>query len=319
MTFLTFHSIILPKRCTRVFLMYTITNEYFIDGAIPINVRWLEIGEQPPGSFHDHDFTEIVVITSGEAQHITNGGHCRIAVGDVLMLHPGTVHGFDRMVNFSIINLLFARDRIFIPILDSEPLPFIHRILMRGEHPSKTPNSPQPVMSLNEAGLKRVSEKLFMLLSENLEQRPGFQMAALSLLMSILLDLARLYGNPPQVRQCDYGIDKAMRSLSADLTRKPDIHKLAAISNMSERNFFRAFKRATGLTPGEYVMRLRLDKARSLLRETSQSIGEIATACGFYDSNHLCRIFRERLAVSPRNFRLGQEPADSPAPNRTAP
>ena len=82
----------------------------------------------------------------------------------------------------------------------------------------------------------------------------------------------------------------------------------------SRRTFFRSFRKMTGCTPQEYRTQLRLKLSVELLRGSSLNIGEIALRCGFYDTNHFCRIFREHFKTTPRRFRLNiQERENRPA------
>jgi len=72
---------------------------------------------------------------------------------------------------------------------------------------------------------------------------------------------------------------------------------------MSRSNLMRVFRKATGQTPIEYLLRLRIQKAMELLRNSSLSITEIALEVGFNDSNYFTRQFRRVLGETPRSFR----------------
>jgi AraC-like DNA-binding protein len=72
---------------------------------------------------------------------------------------------------------------------------------------------------------------------------------------------------------------------------------------MSKSNLLAVFKEATGHSPIEYLIRLRLHNAAEMLASTSLSISEIAAECGFADSNYLTRQFRKIYNISPREFR----------------
>jgi transcriptional regulator GlxA family with amidase domain len=55
---------------------------------------------------------------------------------------------------------------------------------------------------------------------------------------------------------------------------------------VSRRHFFRLFEQAVGVSPMEYLKKLRLQKAASMLLTTNASVNQIALACGFNDSNN---------------------------------
>ncbi len=74
---------------------------------------------------------------------------------------------------------------------------------------------------------------------------------------------------------------------------------------ISEVHLRRIFKAATGTSPMRYINYLRLEKAKTLLSESSMKISEIANATGFSDPYYFSRIFKKETGVSPASFRLG--------------
>jgi AraC family transcriptional regulator len=79
--------------------------------------------------------------------------------------------------------------------------------------------------------------------------------------------------------------------------------RLAREAGMSEFHFSRAFKRTTGLTPSQYFIDLRLEKARRLLRETNRSAIEIGLEVGYTNPSHFARIFHREVGISPSDYR----------------
>jgi transcriptional regulator GlxA family with amidase domain len=78
---------------------------------------------------------------------------------------------------------------------------------------------------------------------------------------------------------------------------------LAARACMSERNFARAFKAETGMTPAVYVEALRVERARLALESGAEPIEAVARRCGFGTVETLRRAFARRLGVSPGAYR----------------
>lgn len=77
--------------------------------------------------------------------------------------------------------------------------------------------------------------------------------------------------------------------------------------SLSLRTLHRQLKQKTGLTPQRYLNRLRLMKARHLLRHSEASVTDIAYRCGFSDSNHFSTLFRREFNWSPRDIRQGRD------------
>jgi AraC family transcriptional regulator len=78
---------------------------------------------------------------------------------------------------------------------------------------------------------------------------------------------------------------------------------LADVACLSPFHFSRSFKQAVGLGPQRYVMRMRLERAKRLLRRTRQPLAEIAQETGFADQSHLTSIFRRETGLTPGRYR----------------
>ncbi|MDX5400450.1 MAG: helix-turn-helix domain-containing protein, partial [Actinomycetes bacterium] len=85
----------------------------------------------------------------------------------------------------------------------------------------------------------------------------------------------------------------------ADLT----IAALAAHVSMSERSFQRLFTRETGMSPGRYVERTRIDAARGLLEHSDDWISAVARRCGFANVETFHRTFKRLVGVTPADYR----------------
>jgi len=79
--------------------------------------------------------------------------------------------------------------------------------------------------------------------------------------------------------------------------------QLAEYACLSIRQLERLFRSHVGHSPSEYYMKLRLERARQLLKESSLSISEVAIACGFGSSSHFTRTYRKQFDCSPREDR----------------
>lgn len=91
--------------------------------------------------------------------------------------------------------------------------------------------------------------------------------------------------------------------LIEDPGRAFSLDDLAARAGMSTRTLTRQFKAATGSTIKEYATALRLEHARSLLRDPALTVDDVAARCGFADGRHLRRLWREAFGVAPSSAR----------------
>jgi AraC family transcriptional activator FtrA len=94
-------------------------------------------------------------------------------------------------------------------------------------------------------------------------------------------------------------LDKMARRVSEPLR----IAQLARLAAMSERTFMRRFRAATGLTPADWITRMRVDRARELLEDTELSIDHIAARTGLGAATTLRHHFRRKVGVSPLEYR----------------
>ncbi len=101
----------------------------------------------------------------------------------------------------------------------------------------------------------------------------------------------------------------ALEHVAEDLS----VQALAARAHMSPRNFARAFAAETGITPGRYVERVRLEAARRALEDTSQPIATVAAACGFGTPETMRRTFLRALGVAPAEYRRRYHPRGAPS------
>jgi AraC family transcriptional regulator len=78
---------------------------------------------------------------------------------------------------------------------------------------------------------------------------------------------------------------------------------LAALLNMSQFHFCHLFKQTIAITPYQYLLQQRIERAKQLLKHTDQSIMDIAFACGFNSHSHLSKQFRQLTGMTPTVYR----------------
>ncbi len=85
------------------------------------------------------------------------------------------------------------------------------------------------------------------------------------------------------------------------------VRRLARVSGVSQAHFARSFKEAFGVPPHRYLLTRRLERATALLRDTDNSITEIAFQTGWNSLGTFGRTFRDVIGVSPSELRAREE------------
>ena len=108
--------------------------------------------------------------------------------------------------------------------------------------------------------------------------------------------------HPDRTGQPD-AIDRALETIRNRYHTPLTVRSLADEAGYSTVHFINRFKARFGLTPGAEITRLRLERARELLKNTRLPIREVAAASGYDDEFYFSRLFHRRFQISPRAFR----------------
>jgi AraC family transcriptional regulator len=100
-----------------------------------------------------------------------------------------------------------------------------------------------------------------------------------------------------------YKLRRVTAYVDARLGGPISLDDLANVAGVSRFHFHRQFRKSVGVTPREYVLRARIERAKGLLTESDLTVGEVSGAVGFADQSHFSNIFRRLTAMTPRSFR----------------
>ena len=91
--------------------------------------------------------------------------------------------------------------------------------------------------------------------------------------------------------------------IASDLSGGITLHEIAKACGLSVSHFSRAFRKSTGVAPHAWLLQIRVDMAKAMLRKRGDSLSAIASACGFADQSHFTRIFTRRVGLNPGTWR----------------
>ncbi|MGW4096394.1 helix-turn-helix domain-containing protein [Mycobacterium sp. NPDC004974] len=112
---------------------------------------------------------------------------------------------------------------------------------------------------------------------------------------------------PPKAREHRV-FDTATRKMLVEhlndgLDSEIHLDALARLAGMPVQGFIGAFRRAFHTTPYQFLLDLRIERAKTLLLTTSQTVAEIASSVGFSTPSHFANAFRRRVGISPSGYR----------------
>jgi AraC family transcriptional regulator len=95
----------------------------------------------------------------------------------------------------------------------------------------------------------------------------------------------------------------AIEYINANLASKLTLAEIAKVVCLCTSHFSRAFKISHGVSPWAYIVMARVERATRMIRATREPLSQVASACGFADQAHLCKVFRRWVGVSPGIWR----------------
>ena len=91
--------------------------------------------------------------------------------------------------------------------------------------------------------------------------------------------------------------------MNENLSRPIAMAALSEVAGLSVSHFQRAFKESTGTAPCAYITQLRIERSKAMIRNTTESLAQIALACGLSDQSHFSRLFRKVVGATPTQWR----------------
>ena len=282
--------------------------DWFHPDGFPISLERRD--PQEPFAPHAHEFTELVLVTSGSGRHTSGRESWQLAAGDVFAISGPRTHVYENLSNLRLVNILYQPDALPMPLLDLPSVPGYHALFTL--RPQACRRTGMGRLHLGGRDLARIIRMVDRLETELTAREPGFAFLAMATFMELVGDLSRMYGRQPSTDEdAPFRIASALSHLEQNIAEDVNLQELARIAHMSRRNFLRVFHAATGLSPLVWLIERRIHRACTLLLQTRRQITEIAFDVGFRDSNYFTRQFRKITGSTPSNYRKTAPPGIS--------
>lgn len=281
--------------------MFNMKLSFFTENeSFPFFIQYGEHSENMEMHGHE-DFYELVIVLSGHAEHIVDNERFSVRRGDVFVMGSGIAHGYENPQDFHICNIMFRPEALLSADYDIKRLAGFHALFLL-ESQFNTAQGFRSRLRLAPDNFGEIERLIKAAIDEYSSDNAGKETMLTALFMQIVVFLSRLYGCTEKQREIT-GIAQAAAYMEEHYAEDFSVSELLAVSHYSQRHFIRLFSAAYHTTPQKYLLGIRLRHACAKLREGVLNITEVATRCGFSDSNYFSRVFKKELGVTPSVYR----------------
>lgn len=256
---------------------------------------------------HMHDYIEIVLITKGSCIHRYHNTEVTLIPGDVFIIVPHEEHSYAINSDVRIYNCHFYPEVLGEDWKELKKISGIYDMLMV-EPIYRSEINRQEILHLQPAEIPYIESVLTKMIEEQKDIQAGYYLVQKANLIILLSILGRVWEK--QFKGKPYGyhgkreiLAEALKYLENNINNEFNISELAYKACMSPHYFRKVFKEVTGLTPLEYINKIRITKAVQQLKEYNHTIAEVAEMVGINDTNYFSRMFRKVMGCSPTEFR----------------
>ncbi len=276
----------------------------FAAGRPFYDIRAYRHNVYPLLGMHDHTFYEVNLILQGEGIHYIGERSCPMQAGNVIVLPPQIPHGYATEGEMVVYHILLSaafmqRYADQLEALEGYSMLFEVEPLLRGEYTREL------FPRLDKAALTALLPTLDQLASLCEQNSSNARILCHGLGLQILATLCAHAATAVPCRGsevADLPILRSMEHVHAHCAEPLTLRELARQAGMSYATFLRHFTRVAGKTPHAYLTDCRINKARQLLRHTDMTVLQVAMECGFYDSAHFIRTFRQHTGSNPSTY-----------------
>ena len=261
---------------------------------------------------HSQAFYELNIITRGSGTHYFGERTYPAVMGDVFIIPPNILHGYDGGRGFDVYHLLLSpefmqKNSLSLARLSAYSTLFHIDPLMRKRV------SDRLHLHLSEVDFTEIKGYLDRMEAVDESERVCDGILSEALAVIIITRLCEIYARTEGERE-DEAVDRGfMRSIAhvyEHYASDISVDALVKMAQMSRTAYLTKFHRVTGTTPARLQAELRVERAKQLLADRTKSLTQIAAEVGCYDTSHLIRLFRRVTGRSPSEYRAGLASGD---------
>lgn len=249
------------------------------------------------GKHHCHDFIELSYLVSGCASYIVEGASYEVKEGSLMAFNPGVYHQQFIEVSPSVTELHIG----------------VNRLALKGLCPNLIlPCGSSPFVSLVKyAG--EFSSCINQILIEQQQGQPGHELLLKTLVMRLIIILLReLSAVEDKAESYKLSFESNERAnmvatildyIKGHYSEEISLDKLSKNNYLSPVYLSKIFKEETGDSPINFLINIRLNKAKELLEEGTLPIKAVAKLVGYNDAYYFSKLFKKHFGVSPSKIK----------------
>lgn len=257
---------------------------------------------QKPLSLHYNEGIEICYVTKGRYEWVVGDKSYLLFPGDGFVTCPWQKHGSPReVVDLGEIYWIVIKPKIFNSKGDFELGKWSRFKTTENEMIGK-------VLSENVNHIlqkAQILKTLFIVLKNEIDNKEfGYYQSICNLVEEFLVETVRIIQNrESQIIRNQNWFSNFEELLSENLSKKWTLEEIAKKNKVGITTLTRLVKENTGYTPANYVIYMRIEKAKQLLSGSDKKLTEIAYDCGFYSSQHFSSTFSKWVGKTPLLYR----------------
>jgi AraC-like DNA-binding protein len=252
------------------------------------------------GKYHSHpDFTEITLILSGTGQYIVDDITTSVETGDMLICNPGVNHA----------NIVTDAKE---PIIEFCAGFSDYHFIGMPENSIVLPSGGYWLHPAADTRLEMLRLAYEMTAEKESRQVGKYFMLKAMLLHMLMLIMREVIGDPVSKQKGykfetyskSYAVKRIIDYLTENYANKISLDRIAHNMYLSPVYISKIFKEETGESPINFLIKIRLEKAKDILGNAGLgSIKSIANDVGYDDVYHFSKLFKKYYGISPQNYR----------------
>ncbi|TCM49028.1 helix-turn-helix domain-containing protein [Kribbella sp. VKM Ac-2568] len=269
---------------------------------------------------HTHDFVEIAVVGPGRGRHLTSRGERRLRHGEVIVLRPGAWHSFTGCVELTVANCCISTQALRAEFAALRDIPMFRRLLWTDPVAAGAHG-----VHVASVGAAAATEAIAAITDLNLTGRtPGRVLGRLVTVLGVLADARDAHERRSRSGERGSGpgrsaggahgsaggeafVHPAVTDCIARIEAEPAqpwrLDELAKAVSLDPAYLGRLFRRSVGLSPLDFLARVRSEHAAALLTRTQLPVARVGATVGWPDPTYFARRFRTLSGLTPSEYR----------------